>query len=64
MPKILNIILCSTGCGGLITAPGLIKSPVNYEDTYNYFSGYSNNANCTWVIRAPENQVVQLVYVI
>lgn len=46
-------------CGGQITAPGIIKSPMSPINN----GKYPNDANCTWIIRAPPNQVIWLVYV-
>jgi hypothetical protein len=46
-------------CGGEISAPGIIKSPISASN----MGKYPNDANCTWIIRAPPNQVVWLVYV-
>lgn len=50
------------GCGSEITTPGLIKSPMSFDNLFG-IHGYPRNINCTWIIRAPPEQVVQLVYV-
>lgn len=53
-----------TGCGGEIKSPGLIKSPINYEeDESDTTNVYPSDADCTWIIRAPPDQVVLLKYV-
>ncbi|VVC39263.1 EGF-like, conserved site,EGF-like calcium-binding domain,CUB domain,EGF domain,EGF-like calcium- [Cinara cedri] len=46
-------------CGGEITTPGLIKSSIGSDELAN---GYPSNQNCTWIIRAPPGQRVQLVF--
>uniref|UniRef100_A0A2H8TEF1 Cubilin n=1 Tax=Melanaphis sacchari TaxID=742174 RepID=A0A2H8TEF1_9HEMI len=52
------------GCGSEITTPGSIKSPLSFNNAYygpgRY--GYPSNLNCTWIIRAPPGQVIQLVF--
>jgi len=55
----LICIIC-TDCGGEMTTPGLIKSPVIMK---NFEKIYPDNLNCTWIIRAPSKQIIQLVYV-
>ncbi|CAI6368736.1 unnamed protein product [Macrosiphum euphorbiae] len=48
-------------CGGEIAIPGIIK----YPTTINPLSGtyeYPDNANCSWIIRAPPGQAVQIVF--
>ncbi|XP_022177373.1 cubilin-like [Myzus persicae] len=49
------------GCGSEITTPGTIKSPMSYETLYG-IHGYPRNLNCTWIVRAPPEQIVQLVF--
>jgi len=56
------IYLLFTGCGSEITTPGTIKSPISFDKLYGGF-GYPRNSNCTWIIRAPPEQIVQLRYV-
>lgn len=63
----LNVLKFSNdfiGCGGEIITPGIITSPVNYINEYGFVTDlneYANNLNCTWIIRAPPEQVIQLV---
>lgn len=54
------VILFCTECGGEITSPGIIKSPLAIDKIFGIFK-YPDDANCTWVIRAPPDQTVQLV---
>ncbi|MBO8666590.1 CUB domain-containing protein, partial [Staphylococcus aureus] len=49
------------GCGSEITTQGTIKSPISFDRLYGVF-GYPRNSNCTWIIRAPPEQIVQLVF--
>lgn len=49
-------------CGGEITSPGFIRSPVSFSEDEEA-DAYPDEANCTWIIRAPPDQVVQLAYV-
>ncbi|KAL5234243.1 hypothetical protein ACI65C_001653 [Semiaphis heraclei] len=49
------------GCGSEITSPGSIKSPISFDKLFGIY-GYPSNANCTWIIRAPPDQVVQLIF--
>jgi len=57
------ILLFCTECGGKITNPGVIKSPMTFDKLFGTIQ-YPENANCTWIIQAPPDQVVRLVYVI
>ncbi|XP_029345465.1 cubilin isoform X2 [Acyrthosiphon pisum] len=50
-----------TTCGGEITSPGIIKSPMTIDPLLGT-PRYPDNANCTWIIRAPPDQVVQLKF--
>lgn len=56
------VILFCTECGGEITSPGIIKSPLAIDKIFGT-SRYPDDANCTWIVRAPPDQIVQLVYV-
>jgi len=50
-------------CGGEITTPGQIKFPADIVESRGN-NEYPNSENCTWIIRAPPRQVIQLVYVL
>lgn len=47
--------LCLSGCGGLITKPSDISSPVTEVDNLQV---YSKSLKCFWNITAPENKNV------
>lgn len=51
----LTFIDAFTDCGGNFTARyGIIKSP-------NWPEHYGDGENCTWIIRAPLDQTIELV---
>lgn len=51
-----------TECGGEITSPGLIESPTSNNE-YNVKTGEYHYVNCTWIVRAPSDQIIQIAYV-
>lgn len=51
-----NYTFADAACGGVIKALGHAISPPRSEGTYD------RGANCTWLIVAPPNQVVQLAF--
>ncbi|XP_029345463.1 cubilin isoform X3 [Acyrthosiphon pisum] len=48
-------------CGGEITIPGIIKYPMTIDPLSGTYE-YPDNTNCSWIIRAPPDQVVQIVF--
>lgn len=52
-----------TGCGAEITSPGLIKYPFISNEDIDTVTKYQY-LNCTWIIRAPLDQIVQIAYVL
>lgn len=60
---LVQLLMCIIACGGEITSPGFIKSPISFNEDDEEPNAYPNDANCTWIIRAPPDQVVQLAYV-
>ena len=40
-------------CGGVINEEGVVQSPLHPDR-------YFHNSNCTWVITAPEDKVVEI----
>ncbi|VVC39264.1 EGF-like, conserved site,EGF-like calcium-binding domain,CUB domain,EGF domain,EGF-like calcium- [Cinara cedri] len=47
------------GCGGEIKTPGIIEPPTEVDAI---ISGVTSRLNCSWVIRAPPEQVIQLTF--
>lgn len=53
-----NYTLVDSSCGGVVRVRGLEIKPPRSSDGENY----NSNANCTWIIVAPEKHVVQLSF--
>lgn len=48
------------GCGGIIKRPGLTISPPSESGSSG--AGYQHNAQCSWIIIAPKDHIVQLTF--
>ncbi|XP_050535178.1 cubilin [Daktulosphaira vitifoliae] len=55
--KGFEIYYDTMGCGGKVNNPGIIT----FENKYD-ISVYTGQINCTWIIEAPQGQIVKIVF--